>query len=372
MKSKMLIKLALICLITAGASLAWLRGMDSARLWTASGSGVTGWVWGSGSGFANDGLAAPRQAQGCNSLVLGDTCVLKEGESLSSSLVIMGGLATLEKGSLVKGDIVIMGGTVRADGEITGNIVAIGGQVALGKEAVVRKDVILLGGNLQREPGAQVEGSVNPGIPGPFTPVIPNVLINQGIRLGFNPFWIGLSILGRSFVWAAITLVVMLFFQKRTETIGQAMVEKPLIAGGLGLLTVVVSPFVLLMFTITIIGIPVALVISFILFVTWCYGVIAVGLEVGRRLVEALKLEWALAVSAALGTFLVTLMDNTVDALIPCVGWLLPAAVGMIGLGAVVLTRFGGQAYPPEFPAAMSPTGTPALEEAATEKDTEG
>jgi hypothetical protein len=36
--------------------------------------------------------------------------------------------------------------------------------------------------------------------------------------------------------------------------------------------------------------------------------------------------------------------------LVPCVGWMAPAAVGLVGLGAVLLTRFGGRVYPYDEP----------------------
>ena len=55
--------------------------------------------------------------------------------------------------------------------------------------------------------------------------------------------------------------------------------------------------------------------------------------------------------------------------LVPCVGWVLPVLVGCIGFGAVVLTRLGSQAYPPqlEMAAAYSASGArsepPAPEE---------
>jgi len=52
-----------------------------------------------------------------------------------------------------------------------------------------------------------------------------------------------------------------------------------------------------------------------------------------------------------IGTFLLTLLVNGLGALVPCVGWIVPTLVGMVGLGAVLVTRFGAQALP-DAPAA--------------------
>jgi hypothetical protein len=46
-----------------------------------------------------------------------------------------------------------------------------------------------------------------------------------------------------------------------------------------------------------------------------------------------------------LGTFLIGIVIGTVN-LVPCVGWLAPVIVGLVGLGAAVITLFGTRAVP--------------------------
>jgi hypothetical protein len=125
-----------------------------------------------------------------------------------------------------------------------------------------------------------------------------------------------------------------------------------LITGGLGLLTVVVTPLVVLVMVITIILIPVSLLGILLLAIMVVFGWIAIGAEVGHRLEAAFKTEWALPVTAGLGTFLLTLVVDGIGQIVPCVGWLVPSAVGLLGLGAVLLTRFGTQDYPTYLPPA--------------------
>jgi hypothetical protein len=62
-------------------------------------------------------------------------------------------------------------------------------------------------------------------------------------------------------------------------------------------------------------------------------------------------------VSAGAGTFLLGIGVGIVN-LIPCVGWLAPFIVGLIGLGAAVITIFGTRPVP--RPEAAAPAGPSA------------
>jgi len=59
-----------------------------------------------------------------------------------------------------------------------------------------------------------------------------------------------------------------------------------------------------------------------------------------------------LPLSAALGTFVLNFVTNGIG-FIPCIGWLVPFMVSMLGLGAVFLSRFGTQPYPQVVPQVM-------------------
>ena len=296
--------------------------------------------------------AALAQGSQGDKYVFGGTYTLASGETLNGNLFIFGGIATLEDGSQVNGDVMLAGGTLRVSGEVRGSIVATGGLISLNSTAVVTGDVNTIGANLERAPGAQVDGKVNSGVTGPIViPGVPGEIRIPGIpeapnlRFITSPIVTGFWYFFRSFLWAALAVLVSLFLHRQTERVAQAVVAQPLIAGGIGLLTTVVFPLLLVVIAITLIGIPVSFLGAILLVVAWGFGVIAVGTEVGKRFAELLQQEWALAVSAGVGTFILTLVVNGI-AFIRCVGWVAPAIVGMLGLGAVILTRFGTQPYP--------------------------
>lgn len=295
-------------------------------------------------------------------LVLGSNYTLREGETLDGSLIVMGGNATLQSGSLVRRDVVILGGNLLVQGTVGGDVNVVGGLVTLESGAVVEGDVNTLSGQLLRDEGAQVEGEINDSLAlalpfiyaNPARIEIPN--FNGELVAPFttaSPLSTGIGIvggilwwLGRSFIWAILALLVGLFMPQHAQRAASAATAKPVVAGGLGCLTLLIAPAVLFLLILTICGIPIGLLGLFFLLAAWAFGIIALGLETGKRLARLLKQDWALPVSAMAGTFLLTLLVNGVGALVPCVGWLAPVLVGMVGLGAALVTRFGAQALP--------------------------
>lgn len=293
-------------------------------------------------------------------LVLGGNYTLQEGETLDGNLIVMGGNATLEPGSRVERDVIVLGGNLLAQGAIGGNVNVIGGLVTLENGAVVEGDVNTLSGQLLQDEGASVEGDVNDNLTLPFFFGAPAHIqipgFNGELPLMFsttNRMDLGLGLLGgilwwlgRSFIWAILALLVGLFIPRNAERAASAATAKPVVAGGLGCMTVLVAPAFLILLFITICGIPFSLLGMFLLLAAWAFGIIALGLETGKRLADLLKQDWAMPVSAMVGTFVLTLLINGLGALIPCIGWIVPAIVGMVGLGAALVTRFGAQALP--------------------------
>ena len=320
----------------------------------------------------------PRQEIKGDKLVLGGTFTLSQGQVLDGNLFILGGTATLEEQSVVKGDVIVMGGMLVVRGTVEGDINVVGGLVTLNSKALVEGDINALGGNLAQDAGAQVEGDINkdlaeslpfliPGriqIPnwGGWSPVEPGNLRLPQFDISLNPLWDGLWLLFRSFIWAVLAVLVVLFLPKHSERAAEVAVSQPIVSGGLGCLTLAVAPLFLILLVITICGIPISMIGATILMVAWVFGIIVLGMESGRRLTLLMKQDWALPVSTALGTFTLTLVINSLETIVPCVGWLGPAIVGVIGLGAVLLTRFGSKNYPPG-----SLTGTELRSESLSE-----
>jgi cytoskeletal protein CcmA (bactofilin family) len=289
-------------------------------------------------------------------VVFGTNFTLESGETLDGELLVFGGNVTLEPESRVTGDVVLFGGSIVSDGDIGGNLAVLGGNVILNSQAVVKGDLIHLGGTIQKQEGARVLGeevSENTfDIPLDFHWVGPDFR-----WFGYSPMSVasqGLWFLFRCFMLAALAMLVVLFLPEPTKRVAAAIVEQPLLAGGLGLFTAVVTPFIVLLLVIFILTIPIAILYVFAVIVAVLFGWIGMGLEVGRRLEEIFKWDLHPAAAAGLGTFLFSVVVLGIG-FIPCVGWTAQVLASFFAAGAILLTRFGSQSY--NFKPASKSTG---------------
>jgi hypothetical protein len=286
-------------------------------------------------------------------VVFGQSFTLKSGETLDGDLVVFGGEATIEENATVKGNVVIIGGSLVMDGSATGDAVVIGGLMTMGANSSVAGNVTTVGGSLQRAAGAQVGGQIVTNVPSPNvqTPATPNVPAPQpNIAMGFNPIMQAFGVLGTAIVFAMLAMLLAIFLQPQLDRVAQAIVVEPIIAGGIGLLTTLVSPIALVILVVilvlTLILIPVAIlavvVWAILIVLAWLFGIIAFGMEIGERFTKAIHQTWAPVLSAGFGTFLLMFVVGAFG-LVPCIGWIPEFLIGMIGIGAVVMTTFGSR-----------------------------
>jgi cytoskeletal protein CcmA (bactofilin family) len=318
-------------------------------------------------------FAAPAAASGLKDgkVVVGGTFTLAQGEVLDGDLAVLGGVVRLEAESRVNGDVFLMGGTLRAEGEVNGDVTAVGGILTLDGTAVVGGDLNTIGSVVHREAGARIDGRVTTGeameapLVFPFIErlEVPAPMIGEW-RAGLAPVLKIGWLFFRAIMLAALAVLVIMFWPDAARRVSQAAVGQPIIAGGLGVLTALAAPLLLVLLAITILLIPVSLIAALALVAGVVFGWLALGLEVGLRMARSFN--WALhpAAAAGVGTLVLTLVVDGIGFL-PCVGWLAPFIVGTIGLGAVILTRFGSQTYLPAGPSApLTPADDPSAGEA--------
>jgi hypothetical protein len=299
---------------------------------------------------------------------------LQSGDTLNGDLVVFGGNVTVEEDATIRGDTVVIGGNVTLNGIVEGSMVIIGGSTRMGESALVESDLVTIGGSLSRDPGSKVEGDVVTNVPAPDiripdiqvpdVPDVPNVPNPPSppnpfdVNFDFNPISNFFQMFGTAIAVSLLAMLASLFLQPQIERVSQVVVAQPVIAGSFGLLTGVLAPFVLVILVITLILIPVAVLATAVLALAWLFGLIAIGTEVGERFTRAINQTWAPPLSAGMGTFLMMIVVGGIG-MIPCIGWLAPFLVALLGVGAVVLTIFGTQNYPRVVAPAPPPTNEP-------------
>ena len=283
-------------------------------------------------------------------VLFGEDFILKTGDKYEGDVVIFGGRLEMEEGSYLKGDVVVFGQSAVVAGNLDGSLVVFGGDIEVKSTATIEEDVVLFGGKISKEEGAvirgqQVEmalfgwmGRLPWGQLGYFT----SWRGGPGFRYFdvFTGFVFGLlRYLLTTLALIAVGILIFLFWPEQVELVGETVLKAPLVSGGVGLAVLVLGiPVGLVLILAACLG----LVVWLALIVATLFGFTAIASLVGNRLLKAFNPDkFSPILAVLLGVIVLRLLD-----LVPCLGFILSGIVYSLGLGAVILTRFGTQPYP--------------------------
>jgi hypothetical protein len=109
----------------------------------------------------------------------------------------------------------------------------------------------------------------------------------------------------------------------------------------LGLLTVLLAPAVLAVTIALIISIPLAILVVVGLIAAWALGTVAIGWIVGDYIMRTVApRQNKRPLQVAVGLTVLALAGS-----LPYIGWFVSIGAGLLGLGAVLLSRFGTRLY---------------------------
>ncbi|KKM10602.1 hypothetical protein SY88_13130 [Clostridiales bacterium PH28_bin88] len=230
-------------------------------------------------------------------------------------------------------DVVAVGGPVSLDGTVRGNVVSIGGGVQLSSSSKIQGQVITIFGAVHRQPGAEVlGGEFSMGLEG-----LGRLLQLGGINpiqvLGFFSLW---GFLISLVLWGFTTLLATAIFPGHVQAVGDTIEREAGWSLVVGLAaSVLVLPLTLVLM-ITIVGIPLVLVLWLALAAAKILGMAGFGMLVGGRVSGSFGWDLAPLVQVLIGMVILLAVTH-----IPLLGWLLGMLVKMVGLGAVLRSRFG-------------------------------
>ncbi|MBX3049284.1 MAG: hypothetical protein KIT46_03155 [Anaerolineales bacterium] len=294
-----------------------------------------------------------------DTVIFGNNFTLAAGE-VTDNLVVFGGNVTVEEGATVLQNLVVFGGNVSVHGHVGESVVTVGGNIDLGPTAVVQEDLVNFGGHVTRQPGAQVLG---------YQSTEGQLLNPEQIRVRSGPSWLGTQVL-RVFQLVGllgVAFVLALLTPRQLTNTANTIARRGVAAGGLGAISYILLPVAVVITLITCILPP--LILLLVLLGT-LFGWAALGLQLGRRLAEMFKAHWSFEVQVLAGNLALALVAFAVRG-VPCIGWLGTFALGSIGLGAALLSRFGTEAepldedLPPALPAPLAAAATAAAKPAA-------
>jgi hypothetical protein len=266
------------------------------------------------------------------------------------------------------GSLALAAAPARADGQVVdhggtyfGSVVVEPGQVVDGDLTVifgdatvagmVEGDVNVVGGTYEARPGAVVTGHVNQ-IGGEVTqaivPWVPSDQADSPLVPDHRMVW--------RLSWNLLALLVFLIFPLRTRMVLDRLERHPGLSAAAGAIgCVAVVPLAVLL-AITILLIPLIFIEFVFVLASVFLGTAALALLVGRRLCELVSPS---TTPSPLVALLVGIALITAAELVPVLGTLVLIFVGLIGLGATILSFAGDSPAGPAGAGQPSPPRTP-------------
>jgi uncharacterized RDD family membrane protein YckC len=281
---------------------------------------------------------------------LGQDFTLSAGDAVTDATVIFG---DADVAGQVVGDLIVVFGTLRLAGTaaVAGDLVVVGGNATAEPGARVRRDLAIVGGNFSAAPD--------------FMPGGEQIIIGSGMLgdwfEGFVPYivrgllWGRLIVPDLPWVWGALALfflvylAINLLFDGPVRACATTLVERPLTAFGVGLLVLLLVGPICLLLAVSVIGLAVVPFVFCALLAGWVVGKVAVARWIGLSIVAEESDNRAHAVRS----FVIGFALISIAYMIPVVGIVTWAIVGVLGLGAASLAFLS--AYRRENPKPIAP-----------------
>lgn len=275
--------------------------------------------------------------------------VIFSGAEIEGNLTVAGGDVVIDKSTNITGSIVAFGGNLQFMGPIGKNLVVAGGQVTIGNN--INGDVWSPGvGSLRLMNEAYVngqltysseqeavisEGATIVGVSERRTPPVEKQDLREAVEKGEGVL-AGLFLfilLGDILMSILLGLCLAFFFPNFVLKVA----DKALTSVGnsflIGLVTAIITPIALLLFMLTIIGIPLSIALFVIFFLVLWFAKVLGSIALGRRILNIKKSELSYK-PVFLGVILYFILG-----IVPIVGGLLQAFITLTGLGSLVISK---------------------------------
>src|SRR5579884_2256283 len=237
----------------------------------------------------------------------------------SHPLVVVDGDVTLQED--MDYPLIVLGGNVYVDSTFRDDLIAVGGNIYLDRQALVGGNLVVVGGKVYRAPGAVVEGTIGA--------TVHTWTDGQRVQRGFERLDLVSHVrLGLAFGLALLLLCLVIATVLPWAVVVTAATTRryPIRSGLAGATGVVAVPFLLLPLTLSLVGLPLAILLSFGAIAVWLVGLAAAGFLVGQRVLRTRRPR-----TSFLREVIVGLAPILLFLAIPVVGPLMVGAIGILG-----------------------------------------
>lgn len=232
----------------------------------------------------------------------------------------------------IKGDLHGGAGSITLAGEIIGDVkMRLNKNVKPGAKPLYVKNSAIINGNLYYTAGQTGEISEKAVIAGEIGYTAPDKKSTQMNIL--NKGWGALFSIFSSFV---IGLVLITLWREKIKSLTNLMLNNIWPSIGRGAIVMIITPFIVILLLFTIIGIPLAIMLTAVWLITMCISKTIVGILIGQMVLKKIweKKKDSLILAMIIGVILVWLLTS-----LPLIGWLLALVAIWWALGGMWMTR---------------------------------
>ena len=291
-------------------------------------------------------------AQGGSNTVIGEAFELRPGDEWAGDVIVFGADASLDADSVLRGSIAVLGGNARLAGVVVGDVSVFGGTAEVLETAIIEGDLVVFG-EVRRHPSAEVAGNIVEGLEAarvlqnlprlfsddagrlrlPTQPIAPTPPIAHRGTSGLGWLVRTIATLVAAVVVAGLVAIIL---PDNVDRVIRVTAHSPLLCLGVGVLTSLIVAVLSPLLVVICIGIPVALVLLIAYGLCALVGWVALGKLVGDRLLGMANRPKSAINGTLIGTLVITAVSS-----IPCLGAVFAFLVLSLGVGGVVLSRFG-------------------------------
>jgi hypothetical protein len=271
--------------------------------------------------------------------VVGNTYVLKSHEKINGNIVGIGTNLIIEDGAFVQGDVSLIGSTIDLSGRIVGDLNVMAGSSVIENPAIITGNInqVLQTTNIASK--AVVLGDINTySFPSATSGNVGNKIVN--LLEWLRPTTIIALQIARVLILLVLSLIGIYLIKKPTNNVATAIVANMPAAWGAGLLTIITVTILSLVLIVTICLSPIGILLVIALIFSGLWGLVALSSIIGKKIIDWLKLDWSEEPATIVGALMLGVVTSLIS-FIPCFGFLINMMITSIGIGGVLLSRFG-------------------------------
>jgi hypothetical protein len=263
---------------------------------------------------------------------------------IDGDVAVLGG--NLDITGVIEGDAAVFGGNIKNRGTIDGELHVIGGTVYLDSASVVTGDISMVGGTVERHENAEVLGKVESIEIKALEKILPR--ISRAFRFprvlpGADVFPRAVFI-GMLVVLYLFNILIALIFPNAVDRVKQKIEQSIWASVGLGIVMQLLFVPLIVLFAVSIIGIPLIILLPLAVFLATLFGVSALAISAGERVCKGFnwKVESPLG-RLSLGWLAIMLIPILLILIGPpvfVIGFVIVYVAMTIGLGGVIYALF--------------------------------